>query len=256
MNSSEADKAVSYLRFTSALAGAEFSSAEEEVVRKILSGEAEASDILSAYIEENALDTVYRPVEDELSYYPDGSCLVNYFNITDRPELKKVENFFVNVRTAALLASPPDMRPSFTFLQTLHETLFSDIYPSAGMIRTASSSSRNASFCRPEFIEENARLLFDKLAGDNYLKDKADRDEFLDDLAYYMGELEVLHPFRDGNMRVIMLFTRRLIRDAGYEADWESCDTDRMLEASVAAIDGDYPLLIDVLDQLLSGRTE
>lgn len=252
MNSNEADKAISYLRFTSALAGAEFSSSEEDKARSILLGEAEASSILAEFISENSLETVYRPVEDELSYYPDGSCLVNYFNITDRPELKRVENFFVNMRTAELLASPPDMRPSFTFLQTLHETLFSDIYPSAGMIRTASASSRNSSFCRPEYIEDNARMLFDKLAGENYLKGKADRDEFLDDLAYYMGELEVLHPFRDGNMRVIMLFTRRLIRDAGYEAAWESCDTDRMLEASVAAIDGDYPLLVDVLDQLLA----
>lgn len=256
MNKSEADKAVGYLRFTSSLAGSDFDEREEELAYKILLEEKDASEVISEFIAENSLETVYRPVEDELSYYPEGSTLVNYFNITSRPELKKVENFIVTMRTAQLFTSPLDMRPSFTYLQSLHEALFSDIYPSAGMIRSVSSSTRNSSFCRPEFIEENAALLFEKLAGENYLKDKADKDEFINDLAYYMGELEVLHPFRDGNMRVIMLFAKRLIEDAGYEADWASCDNDGMLEASVAAIDGDYPLLVDVLEQLLGGKDQ
>ena len=66
-----------------------------------------------------------------------------------------------------------------------------------------------------------------------------------------VGEAEALHPFRDGNGRAIRFYFNRLVQEAGYLLHWSKADPDRMLEASIAAIDGDYQALVDVLGEIL-----
>jgi cell filamentation protein len=78
-----------------------------------------------------------------------------------------------------------------------------------------------------------------------------DRETFINDLAFYMGEVEALHPFRDGNGRTARLFFYQLSMNAGYDIDWSLVDADRLLEADISAIDGDYQLLIDVLEEVV-----
>jgi cell filamentation protein len=39
--------------------------------------------------------------------------------------------------------------------------------------------------------------------------------------------------------------------NAGYDIDWSLVDADRLLEADISAIDGDYQLLIDVLEEVV-----
>ena len=62
---------------------------------------------------------------------------------------------------------------------------------------------------------------------------------------------EALHPFREGNGRVIRFFFYELIREAGHDVEWSEADPDRMLEGSIAAIDGDYQPLVDVFEEIL-----
>lgn len=250
MRKKEIEWCISYLRFVNALTGEELSEADEEIISAILREERECSEVIEWYIAANNLDTEYRADADEMGKYPGSLCYVNYFNLTDRSTLKKAEAFFSSVRTAGMFSSPIDARPSFSFYERLHERLFSDLYPSAGMIRSE-DSSKNLSFCRAAFIEKSAEDIFDRLSAENYLKDISDRDSFISELAYFYAEIEVLHPFRDGNLRTLMFFTLRLIEDAGFETVWENADADRMLEASIAAIDGDYQLLIDVFSEII-----
>ena len=96
-----------------------------------------------------------------------------------------------------------------------------------------------------------AEEIFQKLSNDNFLKNQNDRDDFINDLAFYMGESEALHPFREGNGRVIRFFFYELIKQAGHDVDWSEADPDRMLEGSIAAIDGDYQPLVDVFEEIL-----
>ena len=69
-----------------------------------------------------------------------------------------------------------------------------------------------------------------------------------------MGEAEALHPFRDGNGRAIRFFFSRLVYEAGYKLRWADADADRMLEASIAAIDGDYQALVAELGEMIEVR--
>ena len=63
-------------------------------------------------------------------------------------------------------------------------------------------------FAKWEYIEDELRKLLDKLSKDN-LKNLS-KEEMAKKLAYYMSELNVLHPFREGNGRTIREFIRQL----------------------------------------------
>ena len=64
-----------------------------------------------------------------------------------------------------------------------------------------------------------------------------------------IGAMEALHPFLDGNGRTTRYFFTGLARNAGYDIIWSATDPDRYLEGNIAAIDGDYQPLIDVLEE-------
>lgn len=244
---------IDYIGFTMDMEGSRLSGDVESVVRDVLCGRLAAQDAIASFVIKEGLDTSYETGFDEMSNYPDTRCLVNYFNIRDRSRLRHVEHFMVNVRTAQLFLHPLPGPLNFQYLRDVHSHLFADIFPSAGMIRTAEASKRK-DFCRPQFIERCSREIFTRLADEDYLRNVGDVDDFVNDLAFYMGEAEALHPFRDGNGRAIRFFFSRLVYEAGYKLRWADADADRMLEASIAAIDGDYQALVAELGEMIEVR--
>ncbi len=241
---------IGYLRFGYDFDGLDFPDNAESSFRELLAGDSDPSSAIQRYIEENGLETVYDASYDERGRYPGTRCIVNYFNIKDRQKLKRVEMYFSSVRICELFLNPMDDVFSFDYLKMLHQKMFGDIYPSAGMLRTA-KVSKKTEFCQPEFISRQASDIFGRLAGSKYLKGLDDMDDFINELAYFMGEMEALHPFMDGNGRTSRFFFDRLSRNAGYELIWPAVDADRFLEANIAAIDGDYQPLVDVLEEIV-----
>ena len=240
-----------YLRFTIEADGESLTEELEKTFTDILEGDLSADIAVSTYIRSEHLDAgAEESPADEMSRYPGTRCLVNYFGIKDKPSLRRVDKMISSLRTAELLHAPIDMPFTFDYLKAIHSHLFGDIYPSAGMIRR-SLSSKHTEFCQPEYIESQAGILFSKLRDDHYLSRIDDVDDFVNELAYYMGEMEALHPFMDGNGRATRFFFNSLALAAGYEIGWGSADPDHFLEANVAALDGDYQALIDVLEEIV-----
>ena len=245
------DYSLDYLRFTIEADGETMDDSLCDEFRSILEGETTAEKSVADHIRSLNLDaSLYRGDEDEMSYYPGTRCLVNYFGIKDKPMLRRVDKRISSLRTAELLRSPLKMPFSFDHLIAIHSHLFGDIYPSAGMIRT-SQSHKHREYCQPEYIQSAAGKLFDGLRQSHYLMGIKDTDDFVNELAYYMGEVEALHPFLDGNGRTTRLFFDSIARNAGYAIGWGSSDPDHFLEANVAALDGDYQALIDVLEEIV-----
>ena len=58
-------------------------------------------------------------------------------------------------------------------------------------------------------------------------------------LAWYVSELNVLHPFREGNGRVLRAFLRELLLQQGLLLKFEKLDSEEWLQASIAAYVGD-----------------
>lgn len=93
-------------------------------------------------------------------------------------------------------------------------------------------SSRFAHFV---FLEDNARLLFDRLAQEHFLQGFTS-EQFAARAAFYLGELNALHPFREGNGRTQRVFLSMIAQAAGYQLLWSNVDATRMVEASVLSL--------------------
>lgn len=246
---------IDYIKFSYEFEGVEFPEMAESIFEEILEEDLAANDAVASFIEGNKLTAPYEAKYDEMGRYPESRCLVNYFNIRDRKDLRMIDMFISSVRLCDMLVHPMEISLSFTYLQEIHHNMFADIYPSAGMLRSRSVSKRTE-FCRPEYLERQANEVFDKLRSLRYLKDCEDTDDFINELAYFMGEMEALHPFNDGNGRTSRFFFNMLAWNAGYDIIFHAVDPDRFLEANIAAIDGDYQPLVDVLEEIVIRKNE
>jgi cell filamentation protein len=58
---------------------------------------------------------------------------------------------------------------------------------------------------------------------------------FSERAAYYLGEINALHPFREGNGRAQREFINHLARANGYVIDWTTMSPEEMTQASIEA---------------------
>lgn len=59
--------------------------------------------------------------------------------------------------------------------------------------------------------------------------------------AYYMSELNMIHPFREGNGRTIREFIRCIALESGFDIDWSLIDSHQeLLDATIRAVDNIY----------------
>ena len=123
-------------------------------------------------------------------------------------------------------------------LRAFHWTIFQDVYPWAGQLRTVLIVKAGASFCLPHQIVDTAADVSARLAAADHLRGR-DRAGFLDGLAPLLAEVNALHPFREGNGRTQRSFLAQLARDAGFRLDWAAVDRDANIDAARAAADGD-----------------
>ena len=59
-----------------------------------------------------------------------------------------------------------------------------------------------------------------------------------------MGEINALHPFREGNGRTLREFFRQLSLNAGYILDFGKTNKEQLLIADINALNGHYCELI------------
>ena len=61
-------------------------------------------------------------------------------------------------------------------------------------------------------------------------------NKFVETISYIMTELNVLHPFREGNGRTIRELVREICFDCGYAIDWYEINHDDILKAAKLAV--------------------
>ncbi|EMU4429953.1 Fic family protein [Neisseria gonorrhoeae] len=127
-------------------------------------------------------------------------------------------------------------------LQTIHRELFGNVYDWAGKIRRVDISKGNTRFANFAFIENESRKLLEKLKNENYLR-VLDKDKFAERAAYYLDELNVLHPFHEGNGRTLRLFMTQLAIKNGFQIHWQNISAEQMIQACIQAYHADSSLL-------------
>jgi cell filamentation protein len=188
-------------------------------------------------------------VSDDPYVYPGTSVLRNAKDIRDGSALAQIEASLSYLRSLHLVSQPIPGDYDFAHLQAFHRYLFGDLYEWAGEPRTVVLAKTDL-FCLPEHIESYAAEIFGELANESRLVG-LDRETFIDRLAHYLGDVNALHPFRDGNGRAQRVFFAQLASNAGYRLDWKLVDPQRNAAASIAAMQGDEA----PLRKLLAGIT-
>lgn len=181
--------------------------------------------------------------------YKDTNVLRNKLNIRDQTLLKKAEEEITAVKQFELLQNPIKGNFTKTHLLNIHRFIFKDIYPFAGKIRREQISKGDTMFYPPNLIVRELDRVFAEIKNSGVLKEKS-KDKFLDRLAYIMAELNIIHPFREGNGRTIREFIRIMAKHRGYDLNWGDTDKATLLDASIESV-YDYKVLIGVLGKCI-----
>jgi cell filamentation protein len=122
----------------------------------------------------------------------------------------------------------------FDHLKAIHKHLFQDVYEWAGQIREVDVSKGETHFLHHSLIEQEAKSIFTQLKKENYLKG-LDHNDFSKNAGRYLGEINRIHPFREGNWRTQREFINQLGRHNGYDIRWEMVGQKQIIEASIEA---------------------
>lgn len=182
--------------------------------------------------------------------YPNTTVLINKLGIQDQSELNSVERQFVLLKSSQAEQETIFKNIDFNFYKKLHKQLFGDLYEWAGTVRSMNISKKGTVFCNFEDIERIGTLKFQRLAEQNYLKGLT-KSRFIDELTEFYHDMNMLHPFREGNGRTLRLFITLLVRNAGYTLNFSDCDSDLLMIATIKAAQGDLSSLKEVFSELV-----
>lgn len=177
--------------------------------------------------------------------YPDSNVLKNKLNIRDNKLIKTAEEEITLIKQMELLKNPIKGNFSKAHLMNIHKFIFEDIYSFAGKIRKEQISKADTLFYPPNLIDRELDKVFAKIKEKNMFKE-TDREKVFDNLAYVMGELNIIHPFREGNGRSIREFIRLMAKRMGHDLNWGNVNKEELLEASILSVDN-YKVLVEIL---------
>jgi cell filamentation protein len=184
---------------------------------------------------------------------PVTGVLYNKLGLGTAAGLEAAEREITHAALILLDESPVSPSYDLPHLQEIHKRIFGDIYEWAGQIRTV-AIAKGAMFCLPQYIDSSAAVIFGELHDEDCLRGLR-RDPFVGRLAHYQGEVNALHPFREGNGRAQRAFFGQLARDAGFTLAWQHLDPARNVKASAAIMRGDPEPMREMLDALTRGST-
>jgi cell filamentation protein len=184
---------------------------------------------------------------------PVTGVLLNRLGLSSAGELEAAEREITHAALILLRESPVQPGYDLAHLRAIHQRIFGGIYEWAGEIRTV-SIAKGSLFCLPRYIETSAADIFRALRSEDFLQG-LDRETFVARLAHYLGEVNAVHPFREGNGRSQRAFFEQLAHDAGFTLAWQHLDAARNVEACAAIMRGDAEPLRKLLNMLVTDGT-
>jgi cell filamentation protein len=182
--------------------------------------------------------------------YPGTDVLVNLLHIKDPDVLAEAEAEFTAVRFQTYQST---IRPlqDFTLqhLQFLHFHLFQDLYSWAGGIRDVDLAKGSTRFCVNHRIQAEAIKCFRQLPT---FQEIACRDRLVSQVADLFCELNLIHPFRDGNGRAQRFFFEELLFALGYDLTWPEISQPDWVAANIAGVSLDLAPLEAIFQQAIS----
>ncbi|WP_286830194.1 MULTISPECIES: Fic/DOC family protein [unclassified Idiomarina] len=182
--------------------------------------------------------------------YPETDVLTNLLDIRNADKLAEAEIEFTAERYR-LYQSPRATIQQFTFehLKKLHHHLFQDVYEWAGEVRDVDISKGETRFCTCTRIEPEAKKLFKNIS---QLENAQSHELFIEQIADLFCEINLLHPFREGNGRVQRFFFEEMLFALGYDVTWPLISRQEWVEANIAGVNLDLTLLKNIFNQAIT----
>lgn len=172
---------------------------------------------------------------DSIYCYEGTNTLVNKLGIKSSKLLEEYEKTTVALKLLSLEKQGISGDFGIDHFIHIHKVLFDEIYLFAGLLRTENIAKGDFRFAEWEYIESELIKLLDKLKDENYLQG-LDKKTLSNRLAYYIAELNVLHPFREGNGRTIREFIRQLALRNNYYLNFNVVSPSSLLQASIKSV--------------------
>jgi len=158
--------------------------------------------------------------------------LKNKLGLSDPHELTLLAADFATMRLNQLLFAPIPGHFDIPHLRAIHKYIFQDIFPWAGDFREVRTSRTDSfGFPPPQFMVPSLETIFTALKTEKHLKGLT-ADTFALRAGHYLGEINAVHPFREGNGRAQREFTRTLAAQAGHRLTWAGLTPEENNEAS------------------------
>lgn len=149
--------------------------------------------------------------------------LENKLGITDAVELARVEEKISKARARELFATgllDTLQAGSFKALAKIHEYLFSDLYEFAGTVRTVNIAKGNFRFAPVVYLDAALKNV------------EAMPQSTFDEIIEKYVEMNIAHPFRDGNGRSTRIWLDLILKqELKQVVDWQRVDKNDYLLA-------------------------
>lgn len=205
-------------------------------------------------------------------YCYDNGVLINKFGIKSLELLHIVESDSAAYYQSQIVSGVTNYKFGFNISNylDLHKKLFSGVYPFAGEIRDEfiyksckPYLDRKTPFCLPQCIRENLVSILNEMK--NKLANINSRDDLVKYLGYYYGELNMIHPFREGNGRTLRTYFLLLVKELNkyvsfgdFEIDyslWSEIDKDNLIKYTIInSVNGDTSGIESCFDKVLVDR--
>lgn len=169
---------------------------------------------------------------------PSSGVLKNKFGITDQTTLDRIEREWVVQR---ILEGCPSGVFDLTHLRAIHRHLFQDIFAWAGETRTVELIKNDDHFQPYAYIQNGMADVHSRVSSQNFLKDLSET-AFAEAAARIIGDVNYVHPFREGNGRTQLQYLQQLAELAGHPIDIVALQDD-WIAASRASHQGEYGLM-------------
>jgi cell filamentation protein len=180
-------------------------------------------------------------------YPPDHRVLRNKLNLRDAAQLDYFERELVAERTAQGI---PSGDFDLAHLRAIHRHLFRDVYDWAGELRTVEIAKGGNQFQFRQYIGTGMADVHRRIVAAGYLRNLSAR-AFADKAGEIIGDINYVHPFREGNGRTQALYLEALARQAGHPIDLTRLIRESWMEASKAAHAGRYGPFADCIHAAL-----
>ncbi|ENE1324944.1 putative adenosine monophosphate-protein transferase Fic [Salmonella enterica] len=185
--------------------------------------------------------------------YPGLNVMRNRLGIHQAQRLAQAAYEMTALRAATIELGP--LVRGLPHLCAIHRQLYQDIFDWAGQLREVDIYQGDTRFCHFAYIEKEGNALMQDLEEEGYLVGLA-HEKFVERLAHYYCEINVLHPFRLGSGLAQRIFFEQLALHAGYALSCQSIAVETWQQANQSGAMGDLSALQAIFQKAISEARE